>query len=170
MNPLSLHRTASRSSMSFKRRNSATRGRQGNDLVLYILAVLLPFIPVAIKTRSAADTIINVCLLCLGYFPAIIHAFYILLRKPPQPRQVVIVQQVPSSAPASYPPTPLVTPQPQLQPQPFQPEPVAKQPLPPVEKEDPFEDQAVPEYIDYRGRQAQAYEEAQEAAGKWKAV
>ncbi|GAA5826744.1 hypothetical protein JCM11251_002877 [Rhodosporidiobolus azoricus] len=189
MSSSSMYRTASRT-YSFKRRTTEARRSQGNRVVMWILAILLPFIPVAIKTRSAADTIINVCLLCLGYFPAIIHAFYILLRKPHQPRQVVVVQQVPSPAPVSYPPssyTPSSLPSPQPQTSrhstpssyshPYHSEPFAKKaPIQPYfEEKNPFADdgreqEQAPDYIDYRAQQTQAYADAQEAAGKWKVV
>ncbi|GAA5866088.1 hypothetical protein JCM8547_000594 [Rhodosporidiobolus lusitaniae] len=175
---------------------STTPDKKGNQPFLYILAFLLPFIAVGIKTRSAADTIINICLLCLGFFPAvhaIIHAFYILLRKVPASERTYVVVH-PSS---SQLPTPSVAPSSAFSQQepllpssssstaspfpdahvahasvstPYGPMTTAYPPEP--EREELVEEEEAPQYGHEEGRwradQEQAYREAQEGWGKKK--
>jgi len=53
------------------------------DCFLAILAVLFP--PVAVWVKSgicSADSIINLALLCLGYIPGLLHAWYIIAKHP----------------------------------------------------------------------------------------
>jgi uncharacterized membrane protein YqaE (UPF0057 family) len=50
----------------------------GRDIALFVLAFVFPPAAVFFKTGCGADLLINVCLVCLGAFPGIIHAFYIV--------------------------------------------------------------------------------------------
>ncbi|KAK6356554.1 hypothetical protein TWF718_000906 [Orbilia javanica] len=53
------------------------------DCFLAVLAVLFPPIAVWVKRGvCSADSIINVALLCLGYLPGLLHAWYIIAKYP----------------------------------------------------------------------------------------
>jgi len=53
------------------------------DLFLAFIAILFPPIAVWIKSGlCSADSLINICLCCLGYLPGLIHAWYIIARNP----------------------------------------------------------------------------------------
>jgi len=53
------------------------------DCFLAILAVLFPPIAVWVKCGiCSADSVINLALLCLGYFPGLLHAWYIIAKHP----------------------------------------------------------------------------------------
>jgi uncharacterized membrane protein YqaE (UPF0057 family) len=54
---------------------------ESNDLVALILALILPPVGVAIKRGIDAQFVINVLLTLFGYFPGIIHALYVILKK-----------------------------------------------------------------------------------------
>ena len=45
---------------------------------MYILAILLPPVAVALHTGLAGPTIINILLTMLGWLPGVIHAFIVL--------------------------------------------------------------------------------------------
>ncbi|KAB2108521.1 hypothetical protein AG0111_0g3573 [Alternaria gaisen] len=47
-------------------------------ILLYFLAIWIPFLPVAIKRGCAADLFINIALCILGWIPGVIHAWYII--------------------------------------------------------------------------------------------
>lgn len=54
------------------------------DCILVVLAVLLPPLPVWIVSGfCSTDSLINVCLFFLGYFPGLIHAWYLIATRPP---------------------------------------------------------------------------------------
>ncbi|RVD84439.1 uncharacterized protein DFL_006188 [Arthrobotrys flagrans] len=53
------------------------------DCFLAVLAVLFPPIAVWVKRGvCSADSIINIALLCLGYLPGLLHAWYIIAKYP----------------------------------------------------------------------------------------
>ncbi|EAW12923.1 putative stress response RCI peptide [Aspergillus clavatus NRRL 1] len=55
----------------------------GSDIFLGILAIFFPPVAVWIKVGiCTADSIINVVLCCLAYFPGLLHAWYIILKYP----------------------------------------------------------------------------------------
>ncbi|KAI9757158.1 MAG: hypothetical protein M4579_003548 [Chaenotheca gracillima] len=56
---------------------------QGSDIFLGFIAILFP--PIAVWVKSgicSVDSIINIALCCLGFFPGLIHAWYIIARNP----------------------------------------------------------------------------------------
>ncbi|CAP65494.1 uncharacterized protein PODANS_6_9910 [Podospora anserina S mat+] len=56
------------------------------DLFLGILAILFPPLPVWVKRGiCSADSLINILLLCLGFIPGLIHAWYIIAKYPDIP-------------------------------------------------------------------------------------
>ncbi|KAF2248856.1 UPF0057-domain-containing protein, partial [Trematosphaeria pertusa] len=55
----------------------------GTDCFLMLLSFLFPPIGVWVKRGiCSADSLINLCLCCLGYLPGLIHAWYIILQYP----------------------------------------------------------------------------------------
>ncbi|KAL7270202.1 hypothetical protein RUND412_007097 [Rhizina undulata] len=53
------------------------------DIFLGILAILFPPIAVWVKRGiCSADSLINLALCCLGYFPGLLHAWYIISKYP----------------------------------------------------------------------------------------
>ncbi|KAF2158913.1 hypothetical protein M409DRAFT_34170, partial [Zasmidium cellare ATCC 36951] len=50
------------------------------NFCLYLLAVFLPFVSVAIKAGCGADLLINILLCCLGWLPGVIHAWYVIAK------------------------------------------------------------------------------------------
>jgi len=50
-----------------------------NEIVLVILAILIPPLAVYLKTNSAKDAIINLILCLLFWLPGVIHAFWKVL-------------------------------------------------------------------------------------------
>ncbi|KAF3932316.1 hypothetical protein ABW19_dt0207866 [Dactylella cylindrospora] len=55
----------------------------GVDCFLAILAVLFPPIAVWVKRGvCSGDSIINIALMCLGYLPGLLHAWYIIAKYP----------------------------------------------------------------------------------------
>jgi uncharacterized membrane protein YqaE (UPF0057 family) len=54
---------------------------QTNTLLLVIIAILLPPLAVYLKTKSVGSTLINLVLMFLFYFPGLIHALYVILKK-----------------------------------------------------------------------------------------
>ncbi|KAK0667788.1 hypothetical protein QBC41DRAFT_323198 [Cercophora samala] len=56
------------------------------DVFLGILAILFPPLPVWVKRGiCSADSLINILLLCLGFIPGLIHAWYIIAKYPDIP-------------------------------------------------------------------------------------
>ena len=51
-----------------------------NQLVLIVLAILLPPLAVYLKTKSAKDTVINIILCLFFWLPGILHALYLILK------------------------------------------------------------------------------------------
>ncbi|KAH7113727.1 hypothetical protein B0J11DRAFT_138715 [Dendryphion nanum] len=49
-----------------------------SNVLLYFIAIWLPFVPVFIKRGCGADLLINICLDILGWIPGVIHAWYII--------------------------------------------------------------------------------------------
>ncbi|EGV62326.1 hypothetical protein PSN45_001052 [Yamadazyma tenuis] len=55
-----------------------------SDLCLIIISVLFPPLPVWIRRGvCSADSFINILLCILGYFPGLIHSWYIIAKYPP---------------------------------------------------------------------------------------
>lgn len=55
-----------------------------SDIFLVCLSVLFPPLPVWIRRGfCTTDSLINVLLFCLGYFPGLIHLWYIIAKYPP---------------------------------------------------------------------------------------
>lgn len=55
-----------------------------SDIFLVCLLVLFPPLPVWIRRGFCSqDSLINVILFCLGYFPGLIHLWYIIAKYPP---------------------------------------------------------------------------------------
>ncbi|GAA5943304.1 hypothetical protein JCM3775_002611 [Rhodotorula graminis] len=85
----------------------------GSEMCLYVIAFFIP--PLAVAMRSGhgvngCDVLINICLWILGFFPGIIHAFWLVsksFRYNPSPRVHVVYHQQPQpivhhGAPAAY--------------------------------------------------------------------
>lgn len=55
-----------------------------SDIVLVIISVLFPPLPVWIRRGiCSTDSLINILLCILGYFPGLIHSWYIIAKYPP---------------------------------------------------------------------------------------
>lgn len=55
-----------------------------SDVILIIISVLFPPLPVWIRTGiCSCDSLINILLCFLGYFPGLIHSWYIIAKYPP---------------------------------------------------------------------------------------
>lgn len=55
-----------------------------SDICLVILSVLFPPLPVWIRRGiCSSDSLINILLCILGYFPGLIHSWYIIAKYPP---------------------------------------------------------------------------------------
>lgn len=53
------------------------------DIFLGFLAILFPPLAVWVKRGlCSCDSLINICLLCLGYIPGLLHAWYIIAKYP----------------------------------------------------------------------------------------
>ncbi|KAI9633963.1 uncharacterized protein MKK02DRAFT_38633 [Dioszegia hungarica] len=50
----------------------------GGDIILYVLALLIPPVPVFMKRGCGGDVIINILLWILGWIPGVIHAWWII--------------------------------------------------------------------------------------------
>ncbi|KAJ5491911.1 Proteolipid membrane potential modulator [Penicillium expansum] len=67
-----------------------------SDIFLAVLAVFFPPIAVWIKTGfCTADSIINITLTLLCFFPGLIHAWYIILKYPEQNDDDVAYEPIP---------------------------------------------------------------------------
>lgn len=62
------------------------------DWFMVFLAILLPPLPVAVKTGCSCDLLINILLCVLGFLPGMIHAFYIIA-KHPEPEAYVHLEE-----------------------------------------------------------------------------
>ncbi|KAK9381709.1 uncharacterized protein V2V93DRAFT_367646 [Kockiozyma suomiensis] len=51
-----------------------------SDIIKIILAFILPPLGVFLETGCNSDLLINVVLTCLGWFPGILHALYVILK------------------------------------------------------------------------------------------
>lgn len=60
---------------------SANSSIQTNTLLLVIIAIFLPPLAVYLKTSNIGQTVINLILSFLFYFPGLIHALYFILKK-----------------------------------------------------------------------------------------
>ncbi|EMD85292.1 hypothetical protein COCC4DRAFT_66410 [Bipolaris maydis ATCC 48331] len=57
-----------------------------STVLLYFLAIWLPFLPVLIVRGCSADLLINIALDILGWIPGVIHAWYIISQNEKQER------------------------------------------------------------------------------------
>ncbi|KAG7530934.1 hypothetical protein FFLO_04712 [Filobasidium floriforme] len=48
------------------------------DMLLYVLAILLPPVPVFLKAGCGGQLLINILLCCLAWIPGIIHAWWVI--------------------------------------------------------------------------------------------
>ncbi|ORY88250.1 hypothetical protein BCR35DRAFT_301774 [Leucosporidium creatinivorum] len=55
------------------------------DVLLYLLAILLPPVSVFLKRGCAADFWINICLSILGWIPGVLHAWWIISKHERRP-------------------------------------------------------------------------------------
>lgn len=53
-----------------------------NQLVLIIIAILLPPLAVFLKDGAGTHFILNIVLCCFFWLPAILHAVWVVLKKP----------------------------------------------------------------------------------------
>ncbi|EOA90024.1 hypothetical protein ACJQWK_07554 [Exserohilum turcicum] len=49
-----------------------------SNVLLYFLAIFLPFVTVALKEGCGAQLLINIALCCLAWIPGIIHAWWVI--------------------------------------------------------------------------------------------
>ncbi|CUM67781.1 uncharacterized protein PRCAT00005486001 [Priceomyces carsonii] len=55
-----------------------------SDIILVVISVLFPPLPVWIRRGlCSCDSLINILLCFLGYFPGLIHSWYIIAKYPP---------------------------------------------------------------------------------------
>ncbi|KAL9088957.1 MAG: hypothetical protein Q9165_006014 [Trypethelium subeluteriae] len=67
----------------------------GSDIFLGLLAIFFPPLAVWVKCGlCSADSLINIALCCLGYFPGLLHAWYIISIHP-EPSDSHAYQSVP---------------------------------------------------------------------------
>jgi uncharacterized membrane protein YqaE (UPF0057 family) len=52
-----------------------------SNILLVILAILLPPLAVFLKTNSGKTTLLNIVLCFLFWIPAVLHALYVVLKK-----------------------------------------------------------------------------------------
>lgn len=52
------------------------------EILIIILAILLPPVAVFLKTGLSVDLLINIALCFLGFIPGLIHALYIIAKVP----------------------------------------------------------------------------------------
>jgi len=53
-----------------------------SDIMLLILAVILPPLAVILKSGCGSDLCINIILTLLAYIPGLIHAWWVILSEP----------------------------------------------------------------------------------------
>jgi len=52
-----------------------------SNVILILIAILLPPLSVFLQTGCSCDLLINFCLTLLGYIPGHIHAFWLIYKK-----------------------------------------------------------------------------------------
>ncbi|GAA5948349.1 hypothetical protein JCM10213_000101 [Rhodosporidiobolus nylandii] len=76
----------------------------GSNMCLYILAIFLPFVAVALKVGSpgvgCADLLINICLDILGWIPGVVHAWWVIGKS--EKAAARMVPAGPAAVPARY--------------------------------------------------------------------
>lgn len=60
---------------------SEEQPKNDSELIAVILAILLPPLGVLMKRGLDAQFVINILLTLFGWFPGIIHALYVILKK-----------------------------------------------------------------------------------------
>jgi uncharacterized membrane protein YqaE (UPF0057 family) len=60
---------------------TTTADTSSGNLLMVILAVLLPPVAVAVRTGFSGQLVLSIILTLLGYIPGLIHALWIVLRK-----------------------------------------------------------------------------------------
>lgn len=64
----------------FSKEGTGMAKGKGADLLLIILAILLPFVAVFLKKGVGKDLLINIILCIFFYIPGIIHALWVVLK------------------------------------------------------------------------------------------
>lgn len=59
-----------------------TMSNGASDVLLLIMALLLPPVAVFLKRGCGADFIINILLCILGWLPGVLHGFYVVVKYP----------------------------------------------------------------------------------------
>ncbi|KAL8298053.1 hypothetical protein RB597_006997 [Gaeumannomyces tritici] len=59
-----------------------------SDVLLYLLAILVPPVPVFLARGCGADFLINIGLTILGWIPGTIHAWWIIAKQDPAKKGV----------------------------------------------------------------------------------
>ena len=67
--------------MSGETENKKEVDKETQDILCLILAIFLPPLGVLLKRGLDAQLVINILLTLFGWFPGIIHALYIILKK-----------------------------------------------------------------------------------------
>lgn len=67
--------------MSEDLENKKESDKEAKDTLCLILAILLPPLGVLLKRGLDTQLVINVLLTLFGWFPGIIHALYVILKK-----------------------------------------------------------------------------------------
>ncbi|KAJ5659674.1 plasma membrane proteolipid 3 [Penicillium longicatenatum] len=62
-------------------RPSGDKPRDRVNCCTILLAFFLPPLAILLNNGCGASVLINICLLFLGWFPGVIHAYYVLLRE-----------------------------------------------------------------------------------------
>ena len=73
-----------------------------SDVLLVILAILLPPVAVFIRRGCGVDLVINILLCLLGHIPGIIHAVYIVLHDRERRRRAPVSYVQPTNEQAMY--------------------------------------------------------------------
>lgn len=61
--------------------SNATKSVSDKDIVLIILAIILPPLGVALSRGFGTQFLINIVLTILGYVPGIVHAVWLIARR-----------------------------------------------------------------------------------------
>jgi len=71
-------------------------------VILVIVNLFFPPIPVFVLAGCGMDLLINILLTFLGYFPGILHGFYVIWVYYDRREQVALGQPAPNNAPGIY--------------------------------------------------------------------
>ncbi|KAF1827569.1 UPF0057-domain-containing protein [Dissoconium aciculare CBS 342.82] len=59
------------------------RQSSSSDVLLYLLAVFVPPVPVALKAGCGADLIINIVFTLFAWIPGVVHAWWVISKYDP---------------------------------------------------------------------------------------